>query len=171
MITLDLKSLVVKLNDVCRNALEDAAGLCLSRTHYNVEIEHWLLKILSSQNTDINLILSKFDINSTNVITHLNRELDHLRSGNSRSPALSPTIVDLVKNSWMLASVEYKHQQITSAHLLGALLLDETLRRSTDIVNGELRKINPEALREFIGAVVGHTAESSHASHASEVKS
>lgn len=171
MITLDLKSLVVKLNDVCRNALEDAAGLCLSRTHYNVEIEHWLLKILSSQNTDINLILSKFDINSTNVITHLNRELDHLRSGNSRSPALSPTIVDLVKNAWMLASVEYKHQQITSAHLLGALLLDETLRRSTDIVNGELRKINPEALREFIGSVVGNTAESSHASHASEVKS
>ena len=36
----NLKSLVGRLNDVCRNALESAAGLCLSRTNYDVEIEH-----------------------------------------------------------------------------------------------------------------------------------
>jgi type VI secretion system protein VasG len=42
----NLKSLVGKLNDTCRSALEAAAGLCLSRTNYNVEIEHWLLKLL-----------------------------------------------------------------------------------------------------------------------------
>jgi len=36
----NLKQLIGKLNDVTRNALEGAAGLCLSRTHYNAEIEH-----------------------------------------------------------------------------------------------------------------------------------
>ncbi len=40
MIQLPLKSLVGKLNDTCRRALEAAAGLCLSRTNYNVEVEH-----------------------------------------------------------------------------------------------------------------------------------
>lgn len=164
MLSLDLKSLVKKLNDVCRNALEDAAGLCLSRTHYNVEVEHWLLKLLSSQNNDIQFVLSKFDINSSNVVAHLNRELDSLRSGNSRSPALSPTIVDLIKSAWMLASVECKQSQVSSAHLLCALLLDENLRRSTDIVNGELRKINPESLREFLPSVSGKSAETNSVS-------
>ena len=38
MVTIDLKSLVGKLNDLSRNALEGAAGLCLARTHYNVEV-------------------------------------------------------------------------------------------------------------------------------------
>jgi len=42
----NLKSLVGKLNNICRRALEGAAGLCLSRTNFNVEIEHWLVKIL-----------------------------------------------------------------------------------------------------------------------------
>ena len=41
----NLKSLIGKLNDTCRSALEGAAGLCLSRTHYDVEIEHLLLKL------------------------------------------------------------------------------------------------------------------------------
>ncbi len=45
MITLDLKSLVNKLNNTTRNALEGAAGICLSRGHYNVEIEHWWVKL------------------------------------------------------------------------------------------------------------------------------
>ena len=31
----NLKSLVGKLNDTCRRSLEEAAGLCLSRTNYN----------------------------------------------------------------------------------------------------------------------------------------
>ncbi len=50
MVPINLKSLVAKLNDICRRSLEGAAGLCLSRTHYNVEIEHWLLKLLELPN-------------------------------------------------------------------------------------------------------------------------
>lgn len=38
-----LKALVAKLNDTCRVALEGAAGLCLTRTHYDVDVEHFLI--------------------------------------------------------------------------------------------------------------------------------
>ena len=46
---IELKPLIGRLNDVCRRALEAAAGLTLSRTHYNVEIEHWLIKLARSR--------------------------------------------------------------------------------------------------------------------------
>ena len=39
----NLKSLIGKLNDPARAALEGAAGLCLSRTHYDIEVEHYLM--------------------------------------------------------------------------------------------------------------------------------
>ena len=42
----DLKALIAKLNSTCRNSLEAAAGLCMSRTNYNVEIEHLLIKLI-----------------------------------------------------------------------------------------------------------------------------
>ena len=47
--SVDLRSLIGKLNDTTRTALEGAAGLCLSRTHYDVEVEHYLLKLLDKK--------------------------------------------------------------------------------------------------------------------------
>ena len=44
----NLRSLIGKFNQATRNATEAAAGLCLSRTHYNVEIEHYLYKLLET---------------------------------------------------------------------------------------------------------------------------
>src|SRR5690554_7688249 len=160
MISIDLKSLVGKLNEPCRNALEGAAGLCLSRTHYNVEIEHWLLKLLEIPDSDMVAVLEKFEVNPGTLVRQLNRELDVIKAGNSRAPALSPTIVDLAKTAWMLASVEYGHSQVTSAHILAALMLDESLRRATEATSGELKKIPPESLRDVTRAIVGTTTES-----------
>ncbi len=161
MITIDLKSLVGKLNESSRNALEGAAGLCLARTHYNVEVEHWLLKLLEIPDSDLIAILEKFEIDLGKLAQDLNRELDRIKSGNSRAPALSPTIVELAKNAWMLASVEYGHPEATSAHILAALMLDDNLRRSTEASSGELKKIPPESLRDTTRAIVGTTTESS----------
>jgi type VI secretion system protein VasG len=160
MISIDLKSLVGKLNELSRSSLESAAGLCMSRTHYNVEIEHWLLKLIEPEDTDIRSVLNKFDINLGKLVQQLNRELDTIKAGNSRAPALAPAIVDLAKNAWMLASVEYGHAKATSAHILAALMLDENLRRSCGATNGELAKIVPESLRELMKTIVGSSAES-----------
>ena len=163
MINIDLKSLVGKLNEPTRNALEGAAGLCLSRTHYNVEVEHWLLKLLEIPDSDMLALLDKFEVDYGKLTQDLNHELDLIKTGNTRAPALSPTIVDLAKNAWMLASVEYGHPQATSAHVLAALMLDDSLRRSTEASSGELKKIPPESLRAVVAAIVGTTSESATA--------
>lgn len=160
MITINLKSLVGRLNESSRTALEGAAGICMARTHYNVEIEHWLLKLLELPDSDITALLEKFEINPGKLVADLNKELDRIKAGNTRAPALSPTVVDLAKNAWMLASVEYSHPQATSAHILAALMLDDNLRRSTEISSGELKKIAPESLRAVLPSIVGSTSES-----------
>lgn len=160
MITIDLKSLVGKLNASCKTALEGAAGICMARTHYNIEIEHWLIKLLELPDSDIAALLEKFEINPGQLVADLNKELDKIKAGNTRAPALSPTVVDLAKNAWMLASVEYNHPQATSAHVLAALMLDENLRRATGISAGELKKIAPESLRAVLPSIVGSTSES-----------
>jgi type VI secretion system protein VasG len=160
MISIDLKALVGKLNEPTRAALEGAAGLCLSRTHYNVEIEHWLVKLLEISDSDLAAVLKKYELNIGRLAQQLNTELDRIKSGNTRAPALSPNIVDLAKNAWLLASVEYGHGIATSAHIVAALLLDEGLRRQINVE--ELRKIAPESLRDMVRAIVGTTGESAN---------
>ena len=49
----DSAALIKTLNKTCLDALQAAAGLCLSRTNYNVEIEHWLLKLSEVPDTDL----------------------------------------------------------------------------------------------------------------------
>ncbi|MBI1425482.1 MAG: type VI secretion system ATPase TssH [Gammaproteobacteria bacterium] len=160
MIAINLKSLVGKLNETTRNALEGAAGLCLARTHYNVEIEHWLVKLLEDPDNDLARVLEKFSVDTGRLTRDLNKELDRIKSGNTRAPALSPNIIDVAKNAWMLASVEYNHPIATSAHVLTAIMLDDGLRHSIEATSDEFGKISPESLREVTRAIVGTTSES-----------
>src|SRR6202522_4488214 len=96
----NLKSLIDKLNDTTRKTLEAAAGLCLSRTHYDIEIEHYLLKALDGSDNDVAAILKHFEVDRSRLTKELERSLDALKSGNARSPAFSPTGVKMLSEAW-----------------------------------------------------------------------
>ena len=159
MATIDLKQLVGRLNDPCRRALEAAAGLTLSRTHYNVEIEHWLLKLADAADGDLTAILRHYEIDQGRFLTDLNRALEKLKTGNSRAPSLAPDIVELGKQAWLLASLEQGATRIRSGHLLWALLADETLARRGREASGQLLKINPDLLKRDFAAITANSAE------------
>src|SRR5688572_25001165 len=114
MATLNLKALVNKLNATTRRALEAAAGLCLSRTNYNVELEHWLIKLLEPSDTDLPRILKHYEVDKSKVTRELTRSLDELKTGNARPPELSLDILDLMREAWVLTSLEYHAGRIRS---------------------------------------------------------
>ncbi|MBN1851497.1 MAG: type VI secretion system ATPase TssH [Pirellulales bacterium] len=159
MATTNLKALVARLNPICRQALEGAAGLCLSRSHYNVEIEHWLLKILEYTNSDIDAIAQHFDVNLLSLASSLTRTLDRLKTGNARPPALSQNIVDLTSDAWLICSIDYDAPKIRSGHLFLALLGDDMLRRTIISASDEFEKISIEALRASLLSLTSETAE------------
>jgi type VI secretion system protein VasG len=159
MVAIDLKSLVSRLDEHCRRALEAAAGLTLSRTHYNVEIEHWLIKLSEGTDTDFSAIFRQYDIDHGRFIADLNRNLDKMKTGNSRAPSLSPEIVDLSKQAWLFASVEHGLSKIRSGHLLWALMADETLARQAREASGQLMKIQPESLKRDMAIITANSVE------------
>src|SRR5690349_7023263 len=163
MATIDLKQLVGRLNDPCRRALEAAAGLTLSRTHYNVEIEHWLLKLADAADGDLSAILRHYEIDQGRFVTDRNRALERLKTGNSRAPSLAPDIVELGKQGWLLASLEQGASRIRSGHLLWALLADETLARRAREASGQLLKINPDLLKRDFAAITANSVEAAEA--------
>ena len=159
MAAIDLKSLVTRLNEPSRRALEAAAGLTLSRSHYNVEIEHWLIKLADPADGDIAAILRQYDADHTRMLADLNRSLDKMKTGNSRAPALSPEIVEAAKQAWLLASVEHGLSRVRSGHLLWAMLADETLGRHTREASRQLEKIPLDALKRDLLTVTRDSVE------------
>ena len=148
MATLELKALVGRLNETCRRALEAAAGFTLSRSHYNVEIEHWLAKLLDVRGCDIEAILRHYEVDEGRLRADLNKSIDKIKTGNARAPSLSPDIVEAAKQAWLLASVEQGLPRVRSGHLLWALLADETLARRTREISGQFARIPPDALKK-----------------------
>ncbi len=160
MVHVNLKSLVGQLNDTCRRTLEGAAGLCLSRTNYNVEIEHWLLKLVETPNTDVAAILKHYEVDTARLCRDLTVVLDRWKTGNARPPALSPHVVDLVREAWLIASIEFGAARARSGHLLCALVCDESLSRLAGDASPEFKKISPESLRKELRDITANTQES-----------
>jgi type VI secretion system protein VasG len=155
-----LKSLVGKLNDLCRRTLESAAGLCLSRTNYNVEIEHWLVKLIETPDTDLTAIFRRYEVDASRLTRDLTKLIDRLKTGNARPPALSPHIVTLLREAWLIGSIEYGATQIRSAHLLAALLSSDLLSIVARDASKEFEKISPESLHKELRDVVANSSES-----------
>jgi type VI secretion system protein VasG len=165
---IDLKALVGRLNDYCRRQLEAAAGLTLSRTHYNIEIEHWMVKLADASDSDIGYIFRNYDVDPGRFTTDLTRVLDKLKTGNSRAPALSPNVVELMKQAWLLASLEQGAGRIRSGHILLALLADEDLARLAHEASPQFAKINSANLRRDLASITRDSAEAKTATQMAE---
>jgi type VI secretion system protein VasG len=162
----NLRALIGKLNDTTRNAMEAAAGLCVSRTHYDVEVEHYLMKLLDSSSTDLSAILKHFEVDKSRLSTELTRSLDKLKSGNARNPALSPTLRNMLAEAWTLGSIDYGAGQVRSGFTILALASDEDLSRMMREVSREFQKINADSLRKDFQQIVAGSGEEAAAESA-----
>jgi type VI secretion system protein VasG len=155
----NLKALIDKLNDTTRRALEAAAGLCVARTHYDIEIEHYLMKVLDGSDNDIAAILKHFGVDRSRLTRELERSLDALKSGNARSPSFSPTVVKMLSESWTVASIDFNAGNIRTGFTLLALLGHDELSRIVKSISKELQLINAEGLRSSFYDIVAKSTE------------
>ena len=155
----NLKALIDKMNDTTRKALESAAGLCVARTHYDIEIEHYLLKLLDASDNDIAAILKHFGVDRSRLAKELERSLDSLKSGNARSPAFSPSVVKMLSEAWTVASIDFNAGSIRTGFTLLALLGDEELARMVKDFSKELQAIPPDGLRASFYDIVSKSNE------------
>jgi type VI secretion system protein VasG len=154
-----LKAVVGKLNDTMRATLEGAAGLCLARTHYDIEIEHFLTKLLDAGSTDFAGIVQHFGVDKARLAGELARSLDALKSGNARTPAFSPSLLRMLREAWTIGSLEFGAGQVSSGAAILALVSDDELSRLVLDVSKEFRKIEPEALRKVLPAILADSRE------------
>jgi len=117
-----LKTLIAKLNPTCRQATERAASNCLSRGHYEVDLEHLFLALLDEPASDATLVLRASRIDAHALRADLERELQRLKTGNARTPVFSVHLIALFEQAWLLASLDAQIGRIRSGHLLLALL-------------------------------------------------
>jgi len=164
----NLRSLIGKFNQATRSATEAAAGLCLSRTHYNVEIEHYLYKLLESTDSDFAAIARHYGIDKARFSGELTRALDRFKTGNGRTPTLSPDFVETMTNAWTIASIDFGVLQIRTGFTVLALTADDKLSRIMREISKEFPKISSEDLRKNFFQIVRGSQEDTPAAAETE---
>jgi type VI secretion system protein VasG len=163
---MNLKSLIGKLNDSTRGALEAAAGFCLARTHYDIEVEHYLSKLLDSTDNDVAAIFKHFEIDTSRFSGELARALDKLKSGNARTPTLSPTLMRMLVEAWTIGSIDYNAAQVRTGFTILALATNDELVRLMRDISREFQKIQADALKKDFASIVANSGEEAQAAAA-----
>jgi len=152
----NLKALIGKLNDTCRKALHNAAGLCVSQTHYEVDIEHFLMKLLEIPKTDFEQILRYFEINQDRLTADLTRAMESFKTGNARMPPFSPRLPSMVEDAWVIASIDFQASSVRSGHILLALMSNKETSRMLIESSNSFESIRVETLeKEFLNLISG----------------
>jgi type VI secretion system protein VasG len=126
----NLKVLINKLSPNNRLALEQAANICVSRTHYEIELEHLFHILLEQPDNDLVLLSKRYKISIEQLQRDLMLEMETLQKGNQRTPVFSVPLSRLLEQSWLLASIDNETSRIRSGHLLIALLTVAELRQA-----------------------------------------
>jgi type VI secretion system protein VasG len=150
-----LKPLIGKLNPTAKRALETAAQLCLTQTHFAVEVQHLLLKLAGMAESDMARLLRHYGVDSGALSADLTRALEKLPRGNVQTPAFSEHLLRLLERAWVVSSLRLGGPAIRSGAILAALLEDDGLRGMlveaapllTRIPRGKLTEDLPDLLR------------------------
>ena len=158
MITVDIKSLLMHLNNVCTRSLQNAAGLCVSRTHYEITVEHFITKVLEEQSSDLPLIVQRFGMDVGRIQKAIGQSLEDYKTGNAAKPVFSPQLLDLIQDAWLIASVDLSERKVRSGAILLAFLARPALYASghySDI----FKEIGRDALIKDFWAITKSSVE------------
>ncbi|OOE44844.1 ClpV1 family T6SS ATPase [Salinivibrio kushneri] len=157
MIRIELSTLISKLNEQSKLALEQAASLCIERHHPEVLVEHFLEVSLDNPLSDVRLIAKQANIDTDQLKQALagNYERDTTLD---TYPAFSPLLVEVLQEAWLLSTTELNQSELRSGSVFFAVLnrADRYLSRSASKL---LASINRESLKTHFDAIVADSAE------------
>ena len=163
MAQIDIKSLIGRLNKLCKTCLEDAAATAVARTHYEITVEHLFLQMLEHTNSDIYLIIRHFGISSEDMKAFLNTSLEEFPGGNGAKPVFSPRIIDWFKEAHMTGTVDLNESHIRTGSLFIAFV-NNKLRFSSDNNIPELiKELSREELTGDFDKIVSKSIEGTSA--------
>ncbi len=158
MISVDLKTLLSRLNMFCTSALHAAAGFSVSRTHYEVTAEHFLSKVIEDTQCDVSLIFRHFNLDPGRLKRAVDEAMDEFNSGNSGKPAFSPLLLELFQDAWLISSIDLNETQIRSGAVLLAMISKPAFFGS-ERYETIVKSIKKEALLSEYWAIVKNSSE------------
>ena len=146
MADVSLETVTGKLNQVGYDTFMQALRQAKGAGNRNLELEHWLLKILQMDRTDVALTVDHFKLDQAKLLTDLNGVVSGFAINKTEMPGISDTIIEALDRSWHYATLMFGETQIRTGHILAAVLKEPKLSRTLHGISKQFKSIDPEQL-------------------------
>jgi type VI secretion system protein VasG len=157
VIRIELPTLISKLNQQSKLALEQAASLCIERQHPEVTIEHFLDVLLDNPLSDVREVLKQANINIDAVKQTISSQYSRGESLGAY-PAFSPLLVELMQEAWLLSTTELEQKELRSGAIFLAALT-QSGRYLTLRLTSLFDDINRESFKKNFDRLLANSAE------------
>ncbi|MGQ0484936.1 MAG: type VI secretion system ATPase TssH [Hyphomicrobiales bacterium] len=146
MADISLEAVTGKLNRVGYDSFMQAFRHAKGAGHRNIELAHWLLKILQMDRTDLSLTADHFKLDRARLLSDVNATLAGFAANKTEMPGISDNVIDALDRGWHYATLLFGETQIRTGHILTALLKETKTARSLAGISKEFSRVDVENL-------------------------
>lgn len=168
MIRVELPVLVEKLNPIAKHTLEVCAARCMNEQFAEITVPQFLFSFLETPLCDMQVILAQSNINIEELKGYLQEVVvkDNQLRVQQNYPSFSPLLIELLQDSWLVASTEFGHTNLRSGVIL-YVLLASIHRYVPHQAAKMLLEINREILKRDFTQIMATSSETELAKPAS----
>ncbi len=122
MVLANVSALIEKLNPYAQACLETAKQLAATNQNTKVSISHLMYQLMQGKSNDISQLLKRQGISSNDFTQALELEISHMEQNECGEPVLAKSLMDVLQEAWITASIEHKTQEIRSGFIFIAFL-------------------------------------------------
>ena len=146
MADISLEAVTGKLNRVAYDAFMQALRQAKGAGNRNLELAHWLLKMLQMDRTDAVLTADHFKLDRAKLLTDAGGVVSGFAMNKTEMPGISENVIDALDRAWHYATLMFGEVQIRTGHILVACLKDLRLQRVLTGVSKEFARIDVDRL-------------------------
>jgi type VI secretion system protein VasG len=148
-----------KLNTFCYNGLASATDFCKLRGNPYVEIVHWLTQLLQAQDSDLQRIMRRFELDTGVLAKDVTAALDRLPRGSTAITDLSDHVQAAVERGWVYGTLMFAESQVRSGHLIVGMLKTQSLRYVLLNISRQFERVQVDTLAEDFPRIVASSPE------------
>ncbi|WP_394209178.1 type VI secretion system ATPase TssH [Enterovibrio calviensis] len=157
MIRIELHTLIGKLNQQSKLALEQAGALSIERQNPEVTTEHLLFTLLENPLSDVRILLKSAEVDHTHI-RQLTGDALSREIAPENTPSFSPLLVELLQDAWMLGSTEMGHTEIRSGIIFLAALMRPDRYLPFNVIR-QLESVNRETVKKHFARITESSSE------------
>ncbi|RFU48320.1 type VI secretion system ATPase TssH [Paraburkholderia sp. DHOC27] len=155
-----------KLNALCYKSVESATVLCKLRGNPYVELAHWLMQIVETPGSDLQRLITHYQIDAAVLAREMTVALDRLPRGATSISDISEHVTDAIERAWVYGTLLFGANQVRTGHLMVGLLKTPSLRNVLLGVSRQFERIKLEDLSDHFVRILAGSAEEPNESDA-----